>query len=373
MKAFLKYLLVALVALGSASAPAAFWQWSKTSATNSQVDPSINWTGGMSPSGVDPSGRAMMARVAEYRDDISGALATGGTATAYTVTTNQSTGGTLTGLCGAGSTPTDGQLVAITPNNTNGASATLAVDTCTARAIQSAPGVAAPVGTLVSGTPYSLKYSTSNTAWMLREFFGNPYSVALGGLLPTTINAVPNSNFILPAGQCISTTTFATYWALLGSPAPGGCGAGTFAVIDMRGRVPVALDNLNGTAASRMTSSASGCGVAFTAIGTLCGSQSQTTTLAQLPTGIVVANGSQAITASGPSGHNFYALGSYTNVGNTSGGSYTGPANSLSAATNNSFAFSGSNSVSMTSNNTGGAAHANVMPTIAVAYLLRVI
>lgn len=373
MKGFFKYLLVVLVALGSASAPAAFWQWSKTAATNSQVDPSINWTGGMSPSGVDPSGRAMMARVAEYRDDISGALATGGTSTAYTVTTNESTGGTLTGLCGAGSTPTDGQLIAITPNSTNGASATLAVDTCTARAIQSAPGVAAPVGTLISGSPYSLKYSTTNTAWMLREFFGNPFSVALGGLLPTTINSAPNSNFILPAGQCISTTTYATYWALLGSPAPGGCGAGTFAVVDMRARLPVGLDNLNGSAASRMTSSAAGCGVAFNTIGTQCGNQGQTLTLAQLPTGIVIANGSQSISIVGPTSGTMYtgaSLGGHFDF--TPPGGNFGPEGGGQAA-GNAFSFSGSNSLTMTVNNTSGSTHPNVQPTIAVAYLLRVI
>lgn len=373
MKGLLKYALVLLMALGSVSAPAAFWQWSKTAATNSNVDPSINWTAGMAPSGIDPSGRAMMARMAEYRDDISGSLTTGGTLTAYTVTTKASAGGTLTGLCGAGSVPTDGQLLAITVHATNGTAATLAVDTCTAKPIQSAAGVAAPTGTLVLSSPYSLKYSVANSAWMLREFFGNPYGVPLGGLMPSTINSAPNSNFVLPAGQCISTTTFATYWALLGSPAPGGCGAGTFAVIDMRGRLPVAIDNLNGSAASRMTSAAIGCGATFNTIGTLCGAQGQTLTLAQLPTGLVVANGAQAITASGPSGHNFYALGSYTNVGNTSTADFSGPSNSAPIAGSNAFVFSGANAISMTSNNTSGSAHTNVMPTIAVSYLLRVI
>ncbi|HMH98877.1 MAG TPA: hypothetical protein VK577_20250, partial [Bradyrhizobium sp.] len=116
MKGLLKYALVLLVALGSASAPAAFWQWSRTTATNSSVDPAINWTAGMSPSGIDPSGRAMMAAVAQYRDDISGAVGTSGTSTAYVVAnTNQRAGsGAANGICGAGTVPTDGQLLAIT-------------------------------------------------------------------------------------------------------------------------------------------------------------------------------------------------------------------------------------------------------------------
>jgi len=372
MKGLLKYAFVLLVALGSASAPAAFWQWSKTAATNSNVDPSINWTAGMAPSGVDPSGRAMMARMAEYRDDISGSLTTGGTSTAYTVTTKESAGGTLTGLCGAGSVPKDGQLLAITVHATNGAAPSLAVDTCPAIVILQSASSPLP-GTLIASSPYSLKYSLANNAWMMREFFGSPYGIPLGGVMPSTINSAPNSNFILPAGQCISTTTYAVYWALLGSPAPGACGAGTFAVIDMRGRVPAAIDNLNGSAASRMTSAATGCGATFNTIGTLCGAQGQTLTLAQLPTGLVVANGAQTITASGPTGHNIYAVGSYTSVANTSIFDFSGPANSLPITANSSFSFSGSNSISMTSNNTSGSAHTNVMPTIAVSYLLRVI
>lgn len=369
MKALLKYAFVLLVALGSASSPAAFWQWSQTAATNSNSDPSINWTAGMAPSATDPSGRAMMARVAEYRDDISGALTTGGTSTAYTVTTHQSAGGTSTGLCGAGTTPNNGQLLAITVNSTNGGAPTIAPDTCTARPIQSAPGAAIPAGTLVSGSPYSLTYSTANTAWILRDFHGNPFGVPLGGLLPTTVASAPNSNFILPAGQCISTTTFATYWALLGSPAPGGCGAGTFAVMDLRARIPVGLDNLNGTAASRMTSSANGCGVTFTTIGVVCGNQGQTLTLAQLPSGLVVANGSQSITVTGPNNLTMWVAGSSAGV----------PANATSfpivgsLTTLNAFSFSGTNTLTSTSNNTSGSAHANVQPTIGVGYLLRVI
>src|SRR5216683_3849718 len=63
--------------------------WSKTAASNSNADPSINWAEGQAPSSVNDSARAMMARVAEYRDDVSGLLVTGGTPTAYTLATNQ--------------------------------------------------------------------------------------------------------------------------------------------------------------------------------------------------------------------------------------------------------------------------------------------
>jgi microcystin-dependent protein len=225
---------------------------------------------------------------------------------------------------------------------------------------------------LISGSPYSLKYSVANSAWMLREFFGSPFGIALGGLLPYTGTTAPNSNFILPAGQCISTTTYAGYWALLGSPAPGGCGAGTFAVIDMRGRLPIASDNLNGSFAGRLTSSANGCGITFNTIGNQCGTQGQTLTLAQLPGGLQVANGSQAISVTGPtSGNALWIDGASGNI--PTSGSLTVPLQSSGFATGNNFSFSASNNLTMTSNNTSGSAHANVQPTIAVSYLLRVI
>lgn len=62
--------------------------WSKTISSNATADPTIAWPEGMLPSAVNDSSRAMMAAVADNRDDTCGALTTGGTSTAYTITTN---------------------------------------------------------------------------------------------------------------------------------------------------------------------------------------------------------------------------------------------------------------------------------------------
>ena len=67
----------------------AFWKWSRTASSNATADSTINWAEGMAPSAVNDSARAMMARLAEWRDDVSGTITTGGTSTAYTVTSNQ--------------------------------------------------------------------------------------------------------------------------------------------------------------------------------------------------------------------------------------------------------------------------------------------
>jgi hypothetical protein len=97
--------------LATRGVDAASWQLSQTSSSNGSADPAINFREGQSPSSVNDSARALMAAVAQYLDDISGSLTTTGTGSAYLVTTNQ----------GLPNPPTDGQLLAITPNVTNGA------------------------------------------------------------------------------------------------------------------------------------------------------------------------------------------------------------------------------------------------------------
>src|ERR1700751_4048782 len=99
--------------------PMPFWKWSRTASSNANADSTINWAEGMSPSSVNDSARAMMARTAEWRDDVSGTITTGGTSTAYTVTSNQGFD-TLAHLSGA--------MVAFVPHTSCGATVTLNVD-----------------------------------------------------------------------------------------------------------------------------------------------------------------------------------------------------------------------------------------------------
>lgn len=215
----------------------AWWQWSKTAANNATADSSINWSEGQAPSSINDSGRAMMAVLASYRDDSSGLLATGGTSTAFTVATNQ----------GLAATPTNGQLLSVTPHATNGASATLAADGGTAFAIQTAPGTAVAAGVLVAGTPYDLKFNSSASAWILKGSFANPFNVPLGVVLDYTGTTAPNSNFALANGQAISRTTYAAYFALVGTTFGVGDGTTTFNIPDLSNRVVAGLQ-MSGTA-----------------------------------------------------------------------------------------------------------------------------
>lgn len=285
---FFQVAALIMLAAGAQPAVAAFWQWSRTAATNATADPTINWSEGMSPSSVNDSARAMMARAAEYRDDISGSVTTGGTSTAYTVTSNQ----------GLNAIPVDGQMLAFRASATNGVAATMTVDGGTTYPLQSPAGTALPAGTLIAGTPYRMQFNLASTAWVIEGITGNPYAVSLGSFMISTAPSPPNSNFILPAGQCISTTTYATYWVQQGSPASGACAGGQFAVVDIRSRLPLPLDNLNGTAANRYTSSGTGCGTAMTSVGAVCANASEASTIStpNLPPYTPAGNNSITIT-----------------------------------------------------------------------------
>lgn len=341
----------------------AVYQWSVTASSNGSADPTINWREGQSPSSVNDSARAMMAALAGYRDDISGSLTTTGTASAYLVTTNQ----------GLPNPPTDGQMIAVTVNITNGIAPTLSADGGGTFAIQSSAGVAIPAGTLILGSPYSLKFSVSNNAWLLRDFYPSTLIVPLGAMMPYTGSSVPSSNFVFPAGQCLSTTTYAAYWVLLGSPASGSCSGGQFQIVDISGRVPAGLDTMPGfSAANRLTSSSTGCGTAMTSVGAVCanGVQGFATTLAQLPTGIQ-SGGSITVSNSGSvipvttvfTGQVFVPAGG--GGGNPIAPTGSSPWSSIVNMTGNASNW--------LSNNTGGQSHPSVQPTIGLTFLLRVI
>lgn len=134
-----------------------FYQWSQTAASNASADPTINFAEGQAPSSLNDSDRALMAAMAKWRDDNSGALVTGGTTTAYTVSSNQ-VFPSLTAMAG--------QTLRLTMNATCGVSPTLNVDSLGAKAIVFANGSAVGAGDLVSGTVHSFVYDNVNGIWV---------------------------------------------------------------------------------------------------------------------------------------------------------------------------------------------------------------
>jgi microcystin-dependent protein len=295
----------------------------------------------------------MMASAAAFRDDIAGAIATGGTSTAYTVTSSQIFD-TLAHM--------SGQVIAFTPHTTNGATVTLNVDGLGAKPLRSAPSVELPAGVLVQGTPYTALYNNSDAVWYLHNFFVNPYQVPLGGFLDYAGSTAPNSAFVLPYGQAISRTTYATLFSLISTTYGTGDGSTTFNVPDLRGRVVAGKDDMGGSAASRITTTVSPGG---TSLGATGGSQTHSLVTAELPaytpSGTVsgtftASNPLQAFTGTSFSGSNVFA----TNANGTNYSNYTA---------------TGTISATFTGTAQGGISQAINMlqPTILLNKILRVI
>lgn len=134
-----------------------FWKWSKTAASNATADSTINWAEGMSPSTVNDSARAEMAALAKYRDDVSGTVvSTGGSANAYTFTSNQ----VLTSL-------TDGFKIAFICSATNTGASTINVDSLGAKPLRKVSGTALSAGDLVANCVYTAAYDSGGDEWLI--------------------------------------------------------------------------------------------------------------------------------------------------------------------------------------------------------------
>jgi microcystin-dependent protein len=326
-----------------------FYNWSKTAASNATADSTVNWAEGMAPSAVNDSGRAMMASTAAFRDDIAGAIATGGTSTAYTVTSYQ-VFDTLAHL--------NGQIIAFTPHTTNGATVTLNVDGLGAKPLRSAPSVELPAGVLVQGTPYVALYNSSDAAFYLQGFYSNPYSVPIGASIDYWGTTAPNSSFVLAYGQAISRSTYSTLFSLFSTTFGSGDGSTTFNVPDLRGRVVAGADAMGGVAASRLTDAVAG----MDSLGDAGGAQSTTLVTANLPP----YTPSGSLTGSQSFGNIQQNSSTYQPQGGGSG--VAAFANNVSIVVLGSgFSFSG------TAQGGTSTPFTNVQPTIIANKLLRVI
>jgi microcystin-dependent protein len=316
----------------------------------------------MAPSAVNDSARAMMARTAEWRDDISGTLVTAGTSTAYTLATNQGFDN-LTDMNGA--------MIAFVPHTTNGATVTLAVDGLSARPLRSAPGVDLTAGVIVQGTPYVATYNNSDGAFYLQGFTVNPYVIPVGGLLPYVGASAPNSAFVLPFGQAISRTTYAALFGLVGGTFGGGDGSTTFNVPDLRGRAVFGQDNMGGSAAGRIT--AGGGNFDGTVLGNTGGAQNHTLTTAEMP------SHTHANALSDPTHHHNYQsdsggpvqIGGAANATaslNASGGGFD--------LHNDTVAIAAATTTGITITNAaqgGGGSHTIMPPAMMLPFILRII
>lgn len=168
--------------------------------------------------------------------------------------------------------------------------------------------------------------------------------------------AVPNG-YLVADGSAVSRSTFAPLFSVIGITFGAGNGSTTFNLPNITGRVIAGVDNAG------VTLNAAGLGTAavLTAVG---GSQVNTLTLAQLPTGINVT-GSLSLSISNvlsnPNGGLFTA--------SAASGATVFQAYSTGAIINNNTGITASGN--LVSNNTSGTAHPNVQPTLVLLPIIK--
>jgi hypothetical protein len=177
------------------------YKWSQTAGSNDTADSSINWQENQAPSTINNSARAMMAAIAKFRDDIGGNIATGGTSTAYTVSSNQVI-----------SANTNGFQVAFTPHTDCGSPVTLAVDGQTAKPLRPYHSVEFLAGQIKGGGIYVATYNTANSEWIVEGFFSSqPLDATLTALSGLTVAA--NKIVVGTGADAFSTIDYSTVGA----------------------------------------------------------------------------------------------------------------------------------------------------------------
>jgi microcystin-dependent protein len=178
------------------------------------------------------------------------------------------------------------------------------------------------------------------------------------GSVTAFAGAIAPSGWLLCAGQTVSRTQYAGLFLTIGTTYGAGDGSTTFALPDLRGRVVAGVDNMGGSAASRLTSTVLS---ASNTIGATGGTQTHTLTTTEMPShthtqdahghAVDVVGGGRAMQQTGFSGSGY--------VFNVDG-------------VNNGLREFVAVSVTATNQNTGGGqAHNNVQPTMVMNYIIR--
>jgi hypothetical protein len=168
------------------------FEWSDTAATNASADSEINWAEGQPANTVNNSARAMMRRIRQFLDDQFGALTTGGTGNAYTVTTKS----VITTL-------RDGYGFVVRANRTNTDACTMNPDGKGALPWRDEKGNEFQSGDIVLDAYYQVYYQASSATYRtrLQASRSNPHGGAyLEFTNSSTITLKPRNDGFLRVG-----------------------------------------------------------------------------------------------------------------------------------------------------------------------------
>lgn len=222
-------------------------------------------------------------------------------------------------------------------------------------------------------SPYTGQLVFETDTFAMKFWTGSAWQGAVSapaGTVNTYAGSTAPSGWLLCDGRStgILRATYADLFAVVGTTYGSGDGSTTFNLPDMRGRVPAGLDNMGGTAASRLTATVLS---AANTLGATGGTQTHTMTSAEMPSHTHTQNAhthsqnSHGHTLTGDDtyyGNSYYVpqvIRPFYGLSNTTSGGIGG-----TTATNN-------NTTATNQNTGGGGAHLNTQPTLVLNYIIK--
>lgn len=252
------------------------------------------------------------------------------------------------------STGGSGRSWSIVSNNSTGGLSIVDVTGSATRVFVSSAGLVG-IGTTAPSDPLTVNGVIKSTTGGFGYPDGTTQTTAAAtptGALVAFAGAAAPTGWLLCAGQEVSRATYAALFAVVGTTYGPGNGSTTFNVPDLRGRVAAGKDDMNGTAATRM--SATTMSPNATTLGASGGTETHVLTAAQLPA------------------HQHLILGDIQSGTNPSASNYV--AKSANYSSNNNYDLGASATVAtlgLTSSVGSGTAHSNTQPTIVLNYIIK--
>ena len=230
--------------------------WTATASDNDDADSAINWLELQDPDTVNNSARAMMGRLAEWRNDISIARLSTGAADAYEITSASSPAALV-----------DGMQFAFRPHQTNVGASTFKLNSFGAKPLRAKTATSLSPGDIQTGTVvlayYNLaadEFLIANSGYFVNTLLPSLVStytlnalIPVGAVMPYPVATVP-TGWLEANGQSLSTAAYPELFAKY-AYAYGGSGS-SFNVPDYRGEFLRGWSNGTGNdpdAASRTT------------------------------------------------------------------------------------------------------------------------
>lgn len=297
--------------------------FSTDASSNDTAAAPILWQEGQPANTINNSARAMMAALACWRDDNTGALvAVRSSGDVYALTSNQ----TITaGSASVPGTAARGHTLAFTVDAANQGPATLSPDGCPAKPIRRPLGAELAPGDLSPGAVYRVAFVPSLGAYIVLS-----PTLATPGDYGWQAAAAVKPGWLVPDGTAVSRTIYAALFAAVGTTYGSGDGSTTFNLPNLIGRTLFAQDAA-GTVLAAVN------GLAGT-LGSVGGAAGVTLLAKHLPSGAF--SGSTGAAGGHDHGGSVAAAGSHSHGGGT--GAAGSHAHSASTDSQGSHSHSGS-------------------------------